>query len=264
MTESFSQFEALILGAIQGVTEFLPISSSAHLILYGQLTTGKPLPLSHNIALHLGTALALLLYFSQDWFKLAKSLFKRKKEDKKNRELLFKLIVASIPAGLLGLTFKSFIETHLHASTVLILPLGFFGVALWLIDKKMPQSKNSSDLSYKDTFLIGLGQSLALIPGTSRSCATILSGRLLGLKRGEAIRFSFLMGTPIMLAAAVLHAKDFTYSVMDPSFLTSFASSFFVGIVSIHFFLRLFTRYGFFVFALYRIFLATLIYWYFS
>ena len=260
MSTQFSQLEAIIIGALQGVTEFLPVSSSAHLILYSYFTKGDPLPLSYNVALHFGTALALLVYFSSDWIKLLSSFFKTRKDSYQDRQIFFKLVVSSIPAGFLGFAFKHLIEKYLHSPKVLVLPLFFFGILLWLVDKYKTQTKKSLDLSYGEAFLIGLGQSLALIPGTSRSCASILTARLCGLERKEAIRFSFLMGTPIMLAAALLHISDFCEALSDPVFYTGLVSSFVVGLLSIYFFLRFFARFGFFSFALYRIILAVVLF----
>ena len=255
---SFTQLEAFLLGALQGITEFLPVSSSAHLILYSYFTNGKSLPLLYNIALHFGTALALLCYFFKDWIKILKEPLQEKKLSWENfqKSLLFKLIISSLPAGILGLLFKEVIEKHLHTPFLVIFPLIFFGILLWLSDKVSPSEQNLKELSLKEAFIIGIGQSFALIPGTSRSASTIIAARLLGLTREASIRFSFLMGTPIIIAGALLHTKELFEHLGEPSLYIGLLSSFFIGLLSIHFFLRFFSKFGFFIFALYRTLLA--------
>lgn len=258
----FTSFEAFLIGALQGVTEFLPISSSAHLILYSYFKGEGSLPLFYNVALHFGTALALLVYFAKDWLRLLFSLTKKspQKKDKENRKLFFNLVIASLPAGLLGLSFKNFIEKNFHAPSSLILPLGLFGILLWFVDKKNKQTKKLHQMSLKEAFFVGVGQSLALIPGVSRSASSIIACRFILLSRKDAIRFSFLMGTPIMLAAALLHLGDFSRNYYLPQFYIGFLSSFFIGLLSIHFFLTFFVRFGFLAFALYRVALALVLF----
>ena len=128
----FTYFEIIFLGALQGITEFLPISSSAHLILYSYFKSGKSLPLLYNITLHFGTALALLCYFFNDWIKILKEPFCEKELSWKSlkKSLLFKLILSSLPAGIVGLTFQNTIENYLHTPYFIIFPLIFFGILL--------------------------------------------------------------------------------------------------------------------------------------
>ncbi len=257
--ENLSSFKALILGVIQGITEFLPISSSAHLLLFSNLLNeGKPLPLFYNVALHFGTALAILFYFRKDWVKMLKSL-KSYPSQNKNQKLLFNLIIGSIPAAVIGLSLKDFIEATFHNTLSIILPLGIVGILLWLTDYLHRGRKDLYKLTGLQALLIGLGQTCALIPGVSRSASTIIACRLLNLTKMDAARFSFLLGTPVMMGAALLHVKDFYLNLNNPGLYVGFFSSFFVGLASIHFFLKLISRFGFFAFALYRVALSLLL-----
>ena len=134
--------------------------------------------------------------------------------------------------------------------------MAFFGFVLWYVDRSQPVKKTLYELTLKEAFFLGLGQSLALIPGVSRSAASITACRVVGLSRQDSIRFSFLMGTPIMLAASLLHSKDFYNSLHEAQFYIGLISSFVVGLVSIHFFLTFFSRFSFLSFAIYRFLLA--------
>ena len=254
--DGLSYLKTILLGIIQGITEFLPISSSAHLLLFSDfLNKGKSIPLFYNVALHFGTALAILVYFRKDWLQIMFSLKKYPVVDK-NQKLLLNLIIGSIPAAIIGLSFKNFIEKHLHNTYTIILPLGIFGIVLWLIDSKTKEKKNLYELKRGQAFLIGLGQTLALIPGVSRSAATIVVCRLLNLSRLDSARFSFLLGTPAMFGAAFLERKEFYLNIGSPEFHLGLLSSFFVGLISIHFFLKIISHFGFFAFAFYRVLLS--------
>lgn len=257
----------IILGAIQGLTEFIPVSSSGHLVIFSWLMSGEPIPLSLNIALHVGTTLAVLLYFWKDWLLIGKGSFDFVKKPSKlsdlyqNNEtrLLLLLFIGSIPAGIVGILFKDMIENELHKPVIVIFPLAIVGFALWLTDLKTSQSKTISQISFKDAFIIGLAQMFALIPGVSRSGATILAARSLQLRREDAARFSFLLGTPAMLAAAVLHYKDFLSSLGDSSFILGVISSFLAGCLAIKWVLKFIVKFGFFAFAIYRLLIAAII-----
>lgn len=258
-----SNLQAIFLGILQGITEFLPVSSSAHLILFSQLNNKVALPLFYNVALHFGTVLAILLYFVKDWAKIISSFFKVKnlnKEQIKNKNIFLNLVVGSIPAAILGFSFKSMIEKNFHNPVSLILPLAAVGLLLWLTDRSQNQKKSLYQLTMKDSFLIGLGQSLALIPGVSRSASTIIVCRLLNVTRQDSAKFSFLLGTPIMIGASLLHIKDFYLSLQLPQFYIGLISSFVVGLISIHFFLKFLIKFGFLAFAIYRLMLALVIF----
>ncbi|SME88632.1 undecaprenyl-diphosphatase UppP [Pseudobacteriovorax antillogorgiicola] len=250
---------ALILGVVQGITEFLPVSSSAHLIIVSWFFQGDTLPLSLNVALHIGTLVAVLIYFKKDWWAIADGVLKaatKKEKSFSSHVLLPGMIIGSIPAGVIGLLWKDEIERFFHNPGFVVYPLAIVGVALWLVDLKVPAKRSLQDLSIRDGFLVGLAQACALIPGTSRSGATILGGRLLGFDRESAARFSFLLGTPAMLGAALLEAKNISQSLSDPVFYIGFVTSIIVGILSIHFLLEFVKRFGLAAFAIYRVILA--------
>ena len=251
-----------ILGIIQGITEFLPVSSSAHLIFVSWLMEGKPLPLAVNTALHFGTFIAVLIYFWKDWLALAqgsmKTIFKGERTFE-GSTLLPALILGSVPAGLIGILAKDQIEAIFHNPLSITLPLACVGFLLWFIDKKSNRSMTMKDMNLKMGLYIGLAQACALIPGVSRSGATISASRALGLSRDASARFSFLLGTPAMGGAALLHYKDFMASIGDPSFYIGIISSCIVGCLAIRFFLSFISKFGFLAFAIYRAALAILI-----
>lgn len=252
---------AVVLGAVQGVTEFLPVSSSAHLIIVSWLFKGKALPLSLNIALHIGTLAAVLIYFKKDFINLIKALASFKTSHNSQDGILLKgLVVGTIPAAVVGLAFKDEIETYFHHPSSVIYPLALVGLLLWFFDQKMPQKRHVSELKLMDAFIVGVAQMFALIPGTSRSGATMLGARLLGFDRESAARFSFLLGTPAMLGAAILESKSLLVSLNDPVFYVGLLVSALVGILTIHFLLQFVKRFGFLLFALYRVVLAAVLF----
>ena len=254
---------AICLGITQGITEFLPVSSSAHLIIFSYFTKGQPLPLALNIALHLGTLLAVLLYFWKDWRDITFSTF-RKIQNPKSTEpgfhLLTVILMGSIPAGVIGILFLDAIEEFFHNPMSTIIPLILVGFLLWYVDKKSKSGKNFSNLNWKDGLTIGLAQTIALIPGVSRSGSTIIGGRILGYNKVDAARFSFLLGTPAMAGAAILKGTEILDSIQDPIFYTGFLVSILTGILAIKFLLAFIQRFGFAAFAIYRTALALLIF----
>ncbi len=214
--------ESIILGLVQGATEFIPISSSAHLIFIPYLfgwTDPAITSLTFDVALHLGTLVALLAYFAKDWLRLIRALLKiiaeRRIGTDPDRRLAILVLVGTLPGGLVGVLLESRIDALFHrpgvpiSSTAMIVMAGIiagFGVLLLLADRLGRQTKYMEDLSLKDTLLIGLSQALAVFPGVSRSGSTITTGLALGLEREDAARFSFLLSAPIILAAGVKSA----------------------------------------------------------
>lgn len=254
---------AIILGVVQGISEFLPVSSSGHLILISYFFEGKPLSMALNIALHLGTVCAVLLYFWKDWLRIITALLGRiaGKGATFESDVLFpSLIIGSIPAGLIGFLFKDQIESIFHNPLSICLPLAVVGFLLWYVDKKAPITKTIRSLTIRDAFIIGVTQAFALIPGTSRSGSTIIGGRLLGLNREEAAKFSFLLGTPAMAGAALLESEQLIHSFGSPEFYIGFLASFVTGCFAIRGLLKLLKYYGFLGFMIYRIALALVIF----
>ena len=258
----FDWIYALILGIVQGITEFLPVSSSAHLIVSSWLS-GRELPLVINVSLHFGTVLAVLFYFRDDWFKLIRkslSFIQNKEKSFESHILLPGIILGTFPAGIIGLLFKDKIEEYLHHPIATVLPLIVIGLALWLVDQYSPTKRDIKELRIRDAFYIGLAQAIALIPGVSRSGATILAGRYLSFDRVSAAKFSFLLGTPAMLAATLLVLKDTAAYLGEPVFYFSIFVSFISGLLAIKFLLKFLEKTGLFYFAVYRIILAMIIF----
>lgn len=270
-----SFFQVLVLALAQGLTEFLPISSSAHLIIIPYFLGWSPAPVSFDVALHLGTLLALVLYFLPDLKKiikgLANSLSRRKtipsEENRFYSRLFWFLVLGTIPAVVLVLLFKKSIESSFTSALVSATLLLVNGVYLALADVFATPNKPLRELKGLGAFIVGVAQATALLPGISRSGVTISTGILFGLKREEAARFSFLLSIPIVLGATVLEIATLSWKEMSVLFfLAGVFISFIVGLLCVHFFLR-FLRHsrliwfafyswalGFFV--LYKIFLA--------
>ena len=256
-----SSLAIIVLGVIQGFTEFLPVSSSAHLIVFSWALGGKPIPLSLNVAFHFGTTLAVLIHFRQDWWRLAFGSFSflrgnRDVESTGAASLLLKLIIGSIPAGIIGLLFKDEIERWLHHPLAIVIPLIIVGFGLWLVDRHCRSGRDIDALSKPEALGIGFAQMLALIPGVSRSGSTIMMARWLNLGRLEAARFSFLLGTPAMLGATALHIPALLNGEDIWTTLTAVISAFLSGMLAISLFLKFISRFGFLSFAIYRLVLA--------
>jgi undecaprenyl-diphosphatase len=253
---------ALVLGTVQGITEFLPISSSAHLIVVSNLFQDHSLSLALNVALHCGTLLAVLAYFYRDWLILALRVKNRVFGGAKSFEsdILFPaLIFGSVPAGVVGILFNEDIEHYLHNPWFVATPLAVFGVLIWWGDKKCSQNKTLTQLTFKDAMFVGVMQTLALIPGVSRSGSTILAARMKGYGRVDAAKFSFMLGTPAMLGATLLKADEILPSIGEVEFYLGFLSSFVVGALTIRYFLKMLRSQGLGVFAIYRALLAAVI-----
>lgn len=262
MDESTSPLHAIILGIIQGVSEFLPISSSGHLIIYSSLTQGKALPLALNVALHFGTLAAVLVYFHKDWLRLGKSVKEIATEGTLNSDtkvLIPALVVGSIPAAAVGLTFKDDIERLFHNPKSVAIPLIVVSFVMVLADKFSRKDRPIETLSVKTGFWIGLMQAVALIPGTSRSGITIAAGRISGFTKTDAAKFSFLLGTPAMFGAFILEASELVQYLSDPNFYIGVTTSFLTGVLSIKFLLKFLGKYGFMPFAIYRILTAIIL-----
>jgi undecaprenyl-diphosphatase len=205
--------QAIVLGAIQGLGEFLPISSSAHLILAPWLFGWNDPGLAFDVALHFGTLIAVLLYFGMDWLAIAMTGFGRSANSYSGtyypRNFLWLLVLATIPGALIGYCLEHQAETIFRNPLLIALTLSLVGFVLFWADKRLRSRKNLQKISWSDGALIGLSQALAIIPGVSRAGATISSALLLGIDRVSAARFSFLLSTPIIFGATVLKLKSF-------------------------------------------------------
>lgn len=244
-----------VLGILQGVTEFLPISSSAHLIIYSTLLAREDLPLLLNLAFHSGTLLSLLIYFGRDW----QTLLRHELLARRHPRLTLNLVVASVPIATVGLLGQDLIATYLHHAAVVILPLVLVGIALWWYDRRSPQQLDLATLSLRHAAVIGLWQVLALVPGVSRSGVTMMGGRMLGLTRQASVKFSFLLGTPVMLGALLLNSRALVAFLTEPHFLLGVLISAVTGLLVIKLLLSCIDRIGFGAFAVYRLVLAGLV-----
>jgi len=261
---------ALLLGAVQGLTEFLPISSSAHLVILPWLF-GWSSPVLNSlpfaVALHLGTLTAVLLVFWRELLDLAQalllSLWERRLGKGGQRRLAWLLVLGTLPGVAAGLWLEEAAATVFRSPYLVAAMLAGFGLVLWVVDR-LPQGEGVYHaLRWQQALLIGLAQALAIVPGVSRSGSTITAGMLLGLTRAQAARFSFLLMTPIVAGAGVLQARHLSLAQLSGLdgvlFGGGFASSLVVGYLCIRFFLRYLQRGRLWPFALYRLLLAGLI-----
>jgi len=248
----------IFLGLIQGLTEFLPISSSGHLVLIPWFLGWDYQGLSLDVALHFGTLLAVFAYFRKDWLDIFKSALTRKKGIY-SKKFLGYLAVASIPGALAGFFLDDLAENFLRNPLIIVFTLAFFGFWLYYFDKKGQKNKTEKQLSLKEAVWIGLAQAIAIIPGTSRSGITMTAGLKLGLNRKSAARFSFLMATPIIFGASVYKLKDFLdLNFGWPEFLGIFAS-FISGYLAIAGLLKFVEKVSYKWFFWYRLGLALII-----
>lgn len=258
-------FEAFILGFIQGLGEFLPISSSGHLVVAPWLFGFEDPGLGFSVALHLGTLVAVFAYFRSDIWLLVKGFFHslspRTRDMQNNiyQKLAWLIIIASIPAGLIGKFLESAAESKLRSPLLVVVTMSTFGIVLYVADQVGKKAKNLDKVSKQDALLIGISQALALIPGVSRSGSTMTAGLALGLKRADAARFSFLMSIPVILGAGVLKIQDFGKGVTGPELLVGFITAAVVGFLSIKFLLQYLTRHNFNLFVWYRLAFAAFV-----
>lgn len=254
-------FEAFTLALIQGLTEFLPVSSSAHLILPSEILGWQDQGLAFDVAVHVGTLLAVIGYFRQEVVQLLTAFFASifKKQHSKDSKLAWMIVLATIPACIFGLTMKDFIEAYLRSAWVIAATCIIFGLLLWWVDAKAKQTIDEYQTDKKAAILIGLAQALAMIPGTSRSGATMTMALYLGYTREAAARFSFLMSIPIILLAGSYLGLELVQAdtqIAWTPMLVGVAVSFLSAYACIHWFLKLLTRVGMLPFVIYRVLLG--------
>ncbi len=262
-----SLFQALILGIVQGITEFLPISSSGHLIIFPEFFGWDEQPLVFDTTLHLATASALIVFFRKDIVSIIssfiKDFFKRGfgfRKYSSEGEMGIKIIVGTIPVGLVGFLAGDYIEEKIRNIVMVAVFLILGSVLMYLAEKRLKKRLIvKDDISISKSFKVGLFQVLSLLPGVSRSGSTISGGMIYGLSRKEAARFSFLLSIPAVAAAGFLQLiSSFDYFNMADlaPMVVGFLSSFVAGILSIRFMLGFVKNYNLFPFIIYRVFLA--------
>lgn len=259
---------AFWLGIIQGITEFLPISSSAHLILVPVFSGWTDQGVAFDLAVHVGTLLAVIIYFHRDVRDLTRdgitSLVQRRFIGQ--GLMAGYLVVGTIPAAVIGLLLLDLIDNQLRSIEIIFFTTLFFGLLLGWADWRPNRERDLTTLTWKDAWLVGAAQALSLVPGTSRSGITITAGLMLGLSREAAARFSFLLAIPItaLAASAKLLKVASTDTAVDwTSFLVGGLTSFVMALTAIHFFLKWLNRFGMWPYVVYRLGLAALIYWIF-
>ncbi len=261
--------QLFILSVIQGLTEFLPISSSAHLILVPILTGWQDQGLAFDVAVHVGTLSAVVFYFRQQLILMAKDWLKSLTTFKQTPDslLAWGVIIGTIPVGIVGLLFKDVIETSLRSPLVIATTTIIFGLTLWWADAYGKRQRDEHTLTLKDILIIGCAQAIALIPGTSRSGITMTAALFIGLNRAAAARFSFLLSIPAILLPGLLKTLDLANaSHNDIEWNTLFLGALISGctaFVVIHFFLKLLEKTGMLPYVIYRFLLGSFLFFMF-
>lgn len=252
-------YQAIILGIVQGLTEFLPISSSAHLNLFPWVLGWGEMPASFDLALHIGTLLAIVIFFFKDWIKLFVGGYKQvvKKEKTTEGKIFWYLVISTIPAGILSLVLDKIVGKILGDNLnlemiVIAVALIIMGIVLYIVDKNAKSKTKYEDITLKQSLAIGTSQALAAaFPGVSRSGITMTIARALGVDRESAARYSFLLATPITAAAVLFDLKNIILT--DISMWLGILASFIVGIIIIKFLLEYLKKGSFKGFAIYRV-----------
>jgi undecaprenyl-diphosphatase len=257
--------QAIILGLVQGLGEFLPISSSGHLVIFPWLFNFPDPGLSFDVALHLGTLIAIVLYFWKDFLdilKLAFQNYNRKSEignRKYGKNILWLLVVATIPGAFFGLLLEKQAETIFRNPPLIAGTLTIAGLVLYLADKYARHKRDLNDITKKDAIIIGLSQAFAIIPGVSRAGATITSGLFLGLTRVSSARFSFLLSAPIIFGATIIKVPHLIKSGLTSVEVTAIVVAALSGYLAIAWLLKFVEKVSYKVFFWYRILLAIVI-----
>jgi len=245
--------EIFILSIIQGISEFLPVSSASHLILASNIYEFKNQSLLIDISLHLGSLLAILFYFKDDIFNF-----------RKNKNLFYKIIIGSLPLIIIGyLLYTTNIIYYFRNIKVIAWATLFFGILLYIADKNKFLKKIDTDFNIKSVLIIGFFQILALIPGVSRAGITITAGRILGFNRTDSTKISFYLSIPALIGASVLGIKDLFKENIDFNFLVLIGVllSFLFSLITIKIFLRFIKNFSLNVFVVYRLLLAVVLFY---
>lgn len=260
--------QLILLSLIQGLTEFLPISSSAHLILLPLLTSWEDQGLAFDVALHIGSLSAVVIYFRQDLLRMfhswSASLVTRKLDE--DAKVAWAVILGTIPVGLAGLLLKDWIETELRGPIIMAWSLIGFGLLLSYADWNKKGGRSEYQMNWKDVTVIALAQALALIPGTSRSGITITAALLMGLSREGSARFSFLLSIPVITLAGLLEIYGLSQAAVSVDWAAIFWGALFSGIsayLCIHYFLVFIQKIGMQPFVIYRVLLGVLLLYFF-
>ena len=277
MGEQIDWLQIIILSFLQGLTEFLPISSSAHLVIPSQIGIWSDQGLTFDVAVHFGSLFAVIIYFRREvrdlihqFFALVgkilafKSDFRNELGRTEDTINLVHLVVATIPILLAGFILKDIAENQLRSLPIIATSTILFGLILWLADSKRTIQKNQTRMNMSRAFLIGIAQIAAIIPGASRSGVTISAALFLGMDRERASKFSLMLGIPTICGAMALLTSQLPIadlSSISISFIGAALISFSVAYTSIHYFLKYISKWGFFPFVIYRLCLGTFLFY---
>ena len=252
-----TMFQAIILGITQGLTELLPISSSAHLYLIPWIFNWD-IPDSFDVALHFGTLLAIGIFFFKDWINLIKGGWNQVRGKKSNDGKMFwYIVIATIPGGIIGFILDHFLEGVFKQPIIIAIALIVMGILLYIVDKKSKSDISYYNINFKQSMLVGISQAIAAaIPGVSRSGITMTVARKLGIDRESAAKYSFMLGAPITAAAVIFDLKHFSFNL---PFFIGVISSFIVGVLVIKFLMDYLKKGSFKVFAIYRVIIGIIV-----
>lgn len=250
-------FQAILYGTVQGVTEFLPVSSTAHLTLLPWLLGWNDPGVVFDVAVHLGTAVAVILYFIRDWIRLIRAGFTQPKSA--DGRLFWLIVLATVPGGIAGVLLDQYAET-LRSPLLIGVMLIIMGIFLYAADKKGKSKTGLAELRAGQSLVIGVSQIFAIIPGVSRSGVTMAAGRTMGVTREGIAKFTFLMSAPIILADGLYHALQIGGAHISVApFAAAVISAGAVGALVIRFLLEYLKKHGFGIFAIYRFILGALV-----
>ncbi|MEZ4180157.1 MAG: undecaprenyl-diphosphate phosphatase [Candidatus Doudnabacteria bacterium] len=256
---------AIILGLVQGLGEFLPISSSGHLIITSWFLGWPDQGLAFDVALHWGTLFAVAIYFRKDYWEIARHGFRslhpetRDLSRQHHQRLAWYIIVATIPAAMAGFFLADVIEQVLRDPLIVATTLAVVGIVLWLADYYGKKSEQLHKLTLPKALLVGLVQALSIVPGVSRSGSTMIAGLFVGLTREDSARFSFLISAPIILGAGLAKLPDVVHQAQPLNMFVGFLAALISGWMAIKFLLKYVSTKSFSVFAIYRLILAAVI-----
>ncbi len=257
-----TNIEAVFLGILQGFTEFLPVSSSGHLILAEHFMGLSEVPLAFDVTLHIGTLVAVLAFFYRDWLGMIMSLFPGSDISDGKRRLLIYLLAGTVPGALVGYLLEDFVSTVLRSPWVVVCTLSGVALLLALAERIAAHRRTISDMKLPDALVVGLCQALAVIPGTSRSGITMTGAMFLGFTREDAAKFSFLLSAPIIAGAGLYEAMKLISAggaMPGVEYLWGFAASGLSGYAVIAFLMRYLRRHTFYPFVIYRLVLAAIV-----
>jgi undecaprenyl-diphosphatase len=250
-------WQAILYGIVQGVTEFLPVSSTAHLALMPWLFGWNDPGIVFDVAVHLGTAAAVILYFIKDWISLFKAGFTEPKS--RDGKLFWLIVLATVPGGIAGVLLDKYMEAFRNPALIGVM-LIVMGVLLYIADRKGKTDTGLYDIHVGKSLAVGVSQVFAIIPGVSRSGITMATGRALGVTREGIAKFTFLMSAPIILADGLFHALQIGNAHIEAlPFAAAVVSAGIVGALIIRFLLEYLKKHGFGLFALYRLAIGALV-----